>query len=141
MLGELAIVFILILASGVLAGAEIAIVSVRKTRLQALLEEGRPSARALGALRGDPDRFFATVQIGITVIATTASAFGGSSVAAHIEPTLRAMPRVGHYAHDLALGAVVVANSFLSLVFGELVPKSLALRAAERYALFVARGL
>src|SRR5262245_60493395 len=107
MLGELAIIFFLVMVGGVLAGTEIAVVSVRETRVQALLEEGRSSARALASLRDDPDRFFATVQIGITVVTTTASAFGGSSVAAHIEPVLRALPGIGHYAHDVALGIVV----------------------------------
>src|SRR5689334_5988381 len=137
MLGELAIIFFLVMVGGVLAGAEIAVVSVRKTRVQALLEERRTGARALAGLRDNPDQFFATVQIGITVVTTTASAFGCASVAAHVEPVLRALPGVGAYAHDLALGIVVVVISFLSLVFGELVPKSLALRGAERYGLFV----
>jgi len=141
LLFELAIVVVLILANGVLAGSEIAIVSVRKTRIQALVEEGRRGAAALATLRSQPERFLATVQIGITVVATTASAFGGATVAAQIEPLLRPWPGVGHYAHDLALGIVVAAISYLSLVLGELVPKSLALRAAEPYALFMSRLL
>jgi len=141
LLFELAIVVVLILANGVLAGSEIAIVSVRKTRIQALVEEGRRGAAALATLRSQPERFLATVQIGITVVATTASAFGGATVAAQIEPLLRPLPGLGRYAHDLALGIVVAAISYLSLVLGELVPKSLALRAAEPYALFMSRLL
>jgi putative hemolysin len=134
---EIAIVFLLIMANGILAGAEMAVVSVRKTRVQALLEAGRGSARALATLRGDPERFLATVQIGITVVGTSASAFGGAAVAAHLEPLIRSLPLIGPYAHDVALGTVVALISYLSLVFGELVPKSLALRAAEPYALFI----
>jgi len=141
MLVELAIVLLLIMANGVLAGAEIAVVSVRKTRLQALLDSGRSGARALAALRADPERFLATVQIGITVVSTTASAFGGSAVAAHLEPLFRPLPFVGPYAHDIALGLVVALISYLSLVVGELVPKSLALRAAEPYALLISRAI
>ena len=141
MLVELAIVMLLIAANGVLAGAEIAVVSVRQTRLQALLGERRSSAQALAALRQNPERFLATVQIGITVVSTTASAFGGAAVAAHLEPVLRALPVVGPYAHDLSLGIIVALISYGTLVFGELVPKSLALRAAEPYALFISRVL
>ncbi|MFL5305799.1 MAG: hemolysin family protein [Polyangia bacterium] len=141
MLIELAIVFLLILANGVLAGAEMAVVSVRKTRLQELLDEGRGRARALASLRESPERFLATVQIGITVVGTTASAFGGAAVAAHLEPTLRAISWIGPYAHDVALAIVVAIISYLALVFGELVPKSLALRAAEPYALLMSRFL
>src|SRR5215203_2779096 len=70
MLPELFIILVLILVNGFLAGAEIAVVSVRKTRLSALLEEGRGGARALAALRSNPERFLATVQIGITVVGT-----------------------------------------------------------------------
>lgn len=141
MLIELGVVLLLIMANGVLAGAEIAVVSVRRTRLQALVDEGRRSAATLAALRKDPERFLATVQIGITIVGTTASAFGGAAVAAHLEPLLRELPRVGAYAHDLSLGIVVALISYLSLVVGELVPKSLALRAAEPYALFIAPAL
>jgi putative hemolysin len=138
---ELAIVVVLILVNGILSGAEIAIVSVRRTRIHALVEEHRAGARALEKLRAQPERFLATVQIGITVVSTTAGAFGGASVAAHLEPLLRLHPVIGPYAHDVALVAVVVVISYLSLVLGELVPKSLALRAAEPYALLMSRVL
>src|SRR3954468_18140371 len=124
---ELGILLLLILANGVLAGAEIAIVSVRKTRIQALVDEGGWRARALAYLRAQPERFLATVQVGITVVSTTAGAFGGAAVAAHLEPLLRPLPAIGPYARDVALGIVVAAISYLTLVLGELVPKSLAL--------------
>jgi putative hemolysin len=138
MLLELVIVLFLIAANGVLSGAEIAIVSVRRTRIPALLEEERTGARALAHLRGHPERFLATVQIGITVVSITAGAFGGAALAAHVEPLLRRLPVSASTAHDIALGAVIAVISYLSLVLGELVPKSLALRASERYALLIA---
>src|SRR6266540_2145012 len=114
---ELAIIVALVLLNGVFAGAEIAIISVRATRLAQLVDEGRASARAVKWLRDEPERFLATVQVGITVVGATAAAFGGAVV------------------------AVVAIVSFLTVVLGELVPKSLALRASERYALLVARPL
>jgi putative hemolysin len=92
-------------------------------------------------LRDAPERFLATVQIGITVVGATAAAFGGARIAARLEPAVAAIPALAPWASKIALGLVVVAVSFLSLVLGELVPKSLALRAAERYALLVGRPL
>jgi putative hemolysin len=141
MLLELGIVMLLILANGVLSGAEIAVVTVRKSRIQTLVAQRHGGAIALDTLRRNPERFLATVQIGITVVATTTGAFGGAAVAAHLEPLLRALPGMAEHAHDVSLGLVVAAISYLSLVCGELVPKSLALRAAEPYALFMSRIL
>jgi putative hemolysin len=137
MLLELFIIVALILANGFLSGAEIAVVSVRKTRLSTLVEEKRMGARALTALRGRPERFLATVQIGITVVGTAAGALGGAAMAADLEPFVRHLPYVGAYARDVSLGTVVALISYLTLVLGELVPKSLALRASEPYALWV----
>lgn len=138
---ELIIILALVLASGVFAGAEIAIVAVRRTRLAELAEDGHGGARALLALREQPERFLATVQVGITVIGATAAAFGGASIGAQLTPVLERTGWFGTHAEDVALGLVVVLVSFLSIVLGELVPKSLALRAAESYALFIARPL
>jgi putative hemolysin len=140
-LAELLIVLGLTLLNGIFSGAEIAVVSVRRTRLQQLVEERRSGARALAALRELPERFFATVQIGITVIATAAAAFGGLTMARHLEPHLAAIPWIGHKAEPISLVLVVVIISYLTLVLGELVPKSLALRASEPYALVMAKPL
>ncbi|MEQ1505733.1 MAG: hemolysin family protein [Myxococcota bacterium] len=134
-------VLALILLNGVFSGAEIAILSIRRTRLQELLDGGSSSARWVAALRHDPERFLATVQVGITVVGATAAAFGGSSVAARLAPVLASIPTIGPHAEPWSLAIVVAGVSFLSLVLGELVPKSLALRAAEPYALVIARPL
>lgn len=131
----------LILANGVFAGAEIALVSLRKTRLAALLEARQRGAQALAQLKGEPERFLATIQIGITLVSTAAAAFGGASLAQYLEPWVARLPGVDEHAPQIALGVVVVAVAFLSLVLGELVPKSLALRAGERYALLLSRPL
>lgn len=141
MFAELAVILVLILANGVFAAAEIAVVSLRRSRVRQLVDEGRAGAHALVELRARPERFLATVQVGITVVGTTAAAFGGASLARHLEPTLRRIPALEQGADELALGLVVAALSYLSLVVGELVPKSLALRYGEGYALLVARPL
>lgn len=138
---ELGIVLVLILANGVFAGAEIAVIAVRKSRLLQLVQEHRPGAQSVLALRKEPERFLATVQIGITVIGATAAVFGGASIAARLTPVLARLPLSARLAEDLALAVVVALISYLSLVLGELVPKSLALRASEAYALAVARPL
>jgi putative hemolysin len=138
---ELVIVLALVLANGVFAGAEIAVIAVRRTRLAQLIDEGRASARAVKRLRGRPEHFLATVQIGITVISATAAAFGGASIARRLAPAIARVPALADAAEEIALGVVVALISYLSLVLGELVPKSLALRASERYALLLARPL
>ena len=140
-LTELITILALILVNGVLAGSEIAIVSLRHTRLQQLVEANRVGAKTVSALRAEPERFFATVQIGITFVTTTAAAFGGARMAKQFEPLLRPLPLIGRDAEGVALALVVVLVSFLSLVLGELVPKSLALRHGERYALVVAKPI
>ncbi|ACG72062.1 protein of unknown function DUF21 [Anaeromyxobacter sp. K] len=128
-------------ANGVFAGAEIAVIAMRKTRLAQLVEQGRAAAGAVLRLRDAPERFLATVQVGITVIGASAAAFGGASIAGRLAPVLERIPPLAPYAHQLSLALVVALVSFLSLVLGELVPKSLALRAPERYALLVGRPL
>ena len=132
---------LLVLVNGVLAGSEIAVVAVRKTRLQELAQAGSRAARAVQSLRKSPEHFHATVQIGITVVGATAGAFGGARFAKDLEPFLRSLPVVGRYAEDIALSLVVAVISYLSLVLGELVPKSLAMRDAERYSLLIGRVL
>ncbi|WP_437638978.1 hemolysin family protein [Sorangium sp. So ce854] len=138
---ELLVILALVLVNGIFAGAEIAVVTLRKTRLDQLVQSGSRRARAVKRLRDNPERFLATVQIGITVVGATASAFGGSTLARELTPVLQAVSWIGDAAEELALAAVVALVSFLSLVLGELVPKSLALRSAEPYALLVGAPL
>jgi magnesium and cobalt exporter, CNNM family len=140
-LTEMAVILALVLANGVFAGSEIAIIALRKTRLAQLVEQGRASARAVKRLRDDPERFLATVQVGVTVVSSTAAVFGGASLSGRLSPFFRHSRLLEPYADQIALALVVAIVSFLSLVLGELVPKSLGLRASERYALLVARPL
>ena len=140
-MSELLIILALVLLNGIFSGAEIAILTVRKTRIAELEEEGNSAANAVATLRKHPESFLATVQIGITVIGATAAAFGGASLAKDLVPLLMRIPALAPFTEELALVVVVALVSYLSLVLGELVPKSLALRAAEPYALFIARPL
>lgn len=125
--------------NGVFSAAEMAVVSLRTSRLTALLASGSTRARAVKQLREHPERFLATVQIGITVVGAVASAFGGANVAERIQPLLQ--PFIGRHAAPVALTLVVAVVSYLSLVVGELIPKSLALRFGEAYALWIAKPL
>lgn len=140
-LHELLVLLALIGANALFAAAEIATVAVRRTRLAALVEAGRGSARAVQRLRDQPERFLATVQIGITVVSAAAAAFGGASVAARIRPAVARAGPLAPWADEIALGLVVALVSFLSIVLGELVPKSLAMRSPEPIALAAGRPL
>ncbi|MBI4819024.1 MAG: HlyC/CorC family transporter [Deltaproteobacteria bacterium] len=133
------IILLLILANGLFAGAEIAIVALRRSRLEELVDEGRVAARAVLTLREKPERFLATVQIGITVVGATAAAYGGSSIASGLAQRLGTYALISKHAEPIAFATVVTVISGLSIVLGELVPKSLALRHAEPYALFAGR--
>jgi putative hemolysin len=126
-----------VLANGVLAGAEIAIVALRKSRVEHLLQLGSRRAAAVKALQDDPERFLATVQIGITVISAAAGAFGGAAFARDLAPLFATVPWLAPYANQLAFVLVITLISYLSLVLGELVPKSLGLRYSEGYALLL----
>lgn len=139
MLGDILVILVLVLINGLFAGAELAVVTVRKTRVAQLVDEWVPSAKAVAALRANPERLLATVQVGITVVGASAGAFGGDTLAGHLTPLLR--PIVGDAAHQLGFVLVVVGISYCSLVLGELVPKSLALRSSDRYALLVGQPL
>jgi putative hemolysin len=137
---ELLIVLALVVANGLFAGAEIAVLSVRKTRIQDRAKRRDPAALAVQTLRDQPERFLATVQVGITVVGSAAAAFGGANIARDLTPALERLG-FGTAAHDVAFALVVACVAFLSLVIGELVPKSLALRYSDGYAFFVGRPL
>ena len=134
---ELLIVLAFLVANGLFAGAEIAILSVRKTRLREFIRRRDPRALAVKRLRDEPERFLATVQICITTAGTAAAAFGG----ARLEHSLAGEFVAVGLGHGMALFTVIVMIVFLELVVGELVPKSLALRYSDRYSFFTARPL
>ena len=137
------LIFALILANGFFAASEIAMIATRKSRIDALLEKGVKSAAAVARLKNDPDRFLATVQIGVTIVSSLASAIGGAAAINYLKPSIAALPfpLAAPWAEAIALVVVVLPISYLSLVLGELVPKSLALRYSEQIACSVARPI
>lgn len=142
MLYELALVMVLMVLNGVFSAAEIATLSVRKTRIAELIDGGSRGARAVQWLRAQPERFLATVQIGITVVGTSAAAFGGDRLAEDFAAWLGGRASwMGSHTHDVALVMVIAMVSFLEIVVGELVPKSIALRTPEPVAMTLGPAL
>lgn len=132
----------LILLNGLFSAAEIAIVSLRESRLAQLPPHSRARAERILQLKRDPARFLATVQIGVTILGSMASVLGGAIAATKLAPLLHEAlpPSLASISETFALAITVVLISYLSLVLGELVPKSLALRSPERLA-FLTVGL
>ncbi len=136
---ELMIVVLLLVANGVFAMTEIAVVSANKGRLRRLADDGDERAKAALELAESPNRFLATVQCGITLVGVIAGAFGGARLSEHLVPHLAPLPLVGSYARPVAFGVVVLLITYLSLVLGELVPKRIGLGNPEGVALLVSR--
>lgn len=141
MLFEVAVVILLLMANGVFAMTEIAMVSARKGRLRRLAEAGNARAKAALELAEAPNRFLATVQVGITLVGILAGAFGGATIADQIAGALAELPLVGKYSGAIGLGLVVVGITYLSLVIGELVPKRFGLGHPESIAMAAARPM
>jgi len=138
---ELVVILLLILLNGIFAMSEMAMVSARRARLAVLERAGHRGAKLAHDLSEDPQRFLPTVQVGITLVSILAGTFGGARIAATLGPELRALGVPATYAGDAAFALVVLAITFLTMVFGELVPKQLALRNPEAVALVVAGPL
>jgi len=138
--GDLLLILCLTLVNGFFSAAEIGVLAVRRTRLEELAEEGKRGARSALMLRDTPEQFLATVQVGITFVSATASAVGGAALADPMAGWLRGLG-VHAAADQIALALVVMFVSVLSIVLGELVPKSLALRSSETVSLLVARPM
>ena len=131
---QLGIIIVLMLANGFFSASEIAVVSSRRGRLQQRAEAGSHGARTALELAEEPNRFLATVQVGITLIGVFAAAFGGDVLAGPLAQAIR--PYVGAgYAEPVALTLVVLFITYVSLILGELVPKRLALQNAEAFAI------
>jgi putative hemolysin len=135
---EALIILLLVLVNGMFAGSEIAVVSARKVRLQRRTAEGDARAARALELANDPNRFLATVQIGITLVGVTAGAFGGMTIAVELAGWLATMPTFERYAQPLAVLLVISGITYVTLVVGELVPKRLALMHPEAIAAGVA---
>lgn len=131
---EFLIILLLLVLNGVFAMYEIALVSSSKARLETLASKGNKSARGVLKQLEEPEKFLSTIQIGITLIGIISGAFGGVAIADDLTPLFTTIPGIAPYAKDLAIIITVVIITYLSLIIGELVPKSIALSDPERYA-------
>ena len=113
---------------------EIALVSSSKARLETLAGKGNKSARGVLKQLEEPEKFLSTIQIGITLIGIVSGAFGGVAIADDVAPLFAMIPGAEPYAKNLAMITTVAVITYLSLIVGELVPKSIALSNPERYA-------
>ncbi len=138
---ELLIIVLLLIANGVLAMAEIAMVSSRKTRLKKLANKGDARARAALAIAEEPTRFLSTIQVGITLLGVGAGAFGGRTLAGNLQQIFASWPMISDYAEALGIAVVVCGITFFSVIVGELVPKRLGLHAPERVAIALVRPI
>lgn len=138
---EVAVIVVLLLANGVFAMAEIAMVSARKPRLRRLAEQGSSRAKIAVDLAESPNRFLSTVQIGISLVGIFAGAYGGKTLTAEIAAPLRSLPFAGAYAEQIAFVIVVACITYFSLVVGELVPKRIGLNDPDGIAMFMARPM
>jgi putative hemolysin len=137
---SIVMVVVFVLIGGFFSGTELALISLRESQVRALSEQGR-RGQALGRLLADPNRFLATVQIGVTLATLSASAFGAETINKPFSAALVGWGVSPGLAGPLAFVVVTAAVSYLSLVLGELTPKRLALQRAEGLAMLVARPL
>jgi len=139
----LAIIFILILlvANGVLAMAEMALVASRKGRLKALADAGHGGAKLALDLATSPGKFLSTIQVGITLVGVLAGAVGGGRISGFLAKGLAQIPGLERHADNLSLFIVVVVITYFSVLIGELVPKRLALNNPEKLASVLARPI
>jgi len=140
---EVFLIAILILLNGYLAGTEIAVVTARKSHIKQMAESGKRNAKIFLRLKEEPDRFLATIQIGITTVGVLASAIGGAASVRVIEPLLKEVPikAISLAAGPIAIGIVVVIITYFFVIFGELIPKSIALTHPETIGLWTARTI
>src|ERR1700761_8822868 len=135
--GEIVLVLVLVLVNAVFSGSEMALVSLRDSQIQRLERQGR-SGRVLARLTRDPNRFLATIQIGITLAGFLASAAAAVSLSA---PLVKPLHFLGSAAQPVAIVLVTIALTFVTLVIGELAPKRIAMQRTEGWAMLVARPL
>src|SRR5690554_1305914 len=135
---EIFIILLLILLNGFFALSEIALFSVKRSRMEHLASQGNTRARTVLDLLKNPENFLSSVQVGITLIGIIAGAYGGAALTDDLEAMLLRWPLLAPYAHPVALVLVIGGITYFTIVVGELVPKSIALNSPEKVALFAA---
>lgn len=132
------VVIVLIILNGIFSAGEFAIISSRKSRIKNLIKTGDDKrARALLELRENPDKFLPTVQIGVTVFGSLASAICGVLSVTYVEPLIKGIPYLGHFSHTVSLIIVVLVLTYFIIVAGELVPKNIGINYRERVGLAI----
>lgn len=135
---EIFILLALIFVNGLFVMSEIALVSARKSRLENLSEKGDKNAKKALDLANAPEKFLSAAQIGITLIAILTGVYSGERFARYLEPSIEKIDFLKEYANTVATTIIVVIVTFLSIIFGELIPKQIGLLRAERIARIVA---
>jgi putative hemolysin len=138
---DIILIIIFIIINGFFAAAEISVVATRRIRIRQLVEEGNKNALILKKFKEEPDRFLATIQIGITFAGVFAAAIGGATAVKIIKPALQEIPLtpVAASAEAISIGIVTIVITYFLLIFGELIPKSIALANPERTGLKTAK--
>lgn len=135
---ELLVIALLTLLNGFFSLSEIALVSVKRSRIQPLADRGNRSARTVIKLLENPESFLSSVQVGITLIGIIAGAYGGAALTDDMEHFLQRWPALMPYSHTIALALVIGGITYFTIVIGELVPKTIALSNPEAIALAIA---
>lgn len=141
MWSDIVLIIIFIIVNGFFAAAEIAVVATRRIRIRQLVEEGDKNALILQQFKENPDRFLATIQIGITLAGVIAAAIGGAAAVKVIKPLIQeiSIQPISASAEALSIGLVTLTITYFLLIFGELIPKSIALSNPERIGMKTAR--
>ncbi|WP_375249279.1 hemolysin family protein [Sphingomonas sp.] len=135
---DVVIILLLVALNGVFAMSELAIVSARRARLEAMARAGKRGAATAMQLAADPGKFLSTVQIGITLIGIGTGAYSGASLGTPVAARLQALGMSAHLAENVGFAIVIGLTTYASLVIGELLPKQFALRKPEPVAALVA---
>ncbi|WP_047983750.1 hemolysin family protein [Ornithinibacillus californiensis] len=138
---SIGIVLILIVANGIFAMTEIAIVTSRKARLDKIAENGDKRASYALKLAEEPNQLLSTIQIGITLIGVVTGAFGGAAIASQLTPAIAKIESLAPFSSQISLFIVIAITTYLSLIIGELVPKRIGMNNPEKVALSVAKPM
>lgn len=138
---EIVIIIGLILLNGILAMSEIALVSARKARLETEAKRGNKSAGTALKLANEPDKFLSTIQIGITLIGILTGLYSGEALAHNFAVIIAQIPALEPYALGIAKTTIVIIVTYLTLIFGELVPKRIGMGCAEKVSMLVAKPM
>ena len=138
---EIIIILLLILINGIFAMSEIAVIQARKTTLSNDEKKGSKGAKTALRLANDPDRFLSTVQIGITLIGILTGIYSGASLSGRFSDVFESFGMPERWAYPLAQGLIVIIVTYLTIIFGELVPKRIGMSVAERVSEIISRPM